>query len=111
MRRLLMTGHEAVVADDHRQAHFGVLADAHGRQVEIVDGLRVARAQHDPSRVEGERDVGVIAADVERRRDSAGGDVEDHRHARAGLDGLERVEQPLRALVALITPPPPSAAP
>ncbi len=96
---LLVAREEPVEGDDRGQLHLRVLGDTQRDDVQVVDGLRVAREEDQPAGVEREVDVGVVAADVERGADRAGGDVEQHRKAGARLDRqlLERVEEPLRA--------------
>ena len=96
---LLVAGEEAVEGHDGGQPDVGALGDAQRDEVHVVDGLRVARHEDQPTRVQRVVDVRVVAADVERPAHGARRDVEQHRIARSRLHGqfLQRVQQPLGA--------------
>ena len=96
---LLVAGEEAVEGHDRGQPHVGALGDPQRDEVHVVDGLRVARHEDQPARVQGVVDIGVVTTDVERPAHGARRDIEQHRIARSRLDGqlLQRIQQPLRA--------------
>ena len=96
-RPLLVAGEESVVGNDDGEPHLGVLADPYGHEVHVVDGLGAARHQDDPSGVEREVEVRVVAADVQGAAHRAVGDVQHHREARPRLRGklLQRVQHAL----------------
>ena len=95
---LLVTGQETVVRDDDRQPHIGMLADPNRAEVHVVDRLRVASHQDDPTGIEDEVDIRVVTTNIERSRYGARRNIQYHGHARTRLHGqlLERVQQALR---------------
>ncbi len=96
---LLVAREEPVEGDHRRELHLGPLGDAKRDHVEVVDRLRVASEEDQPAGVERVVDVGVVAANVERRTHGTRRDVEQHGEAGPRLNGklLERVEETLRA--------------
>ena len=88
---------EAVLADEHRQEHVGVLGEPRREHHQVVRLLRVLGEELDDARVADQHRVGVVAVDVDRageravaerhhdRRAHRGGDVDDLGHQREAL--------------------------
>ena len=84
---LLVAGYEAIVSNHDGQSYIRMLAYLDGGEIHVVNGLRIARQQNNPTGVEYEIDVGVVAADVEWSRHRAGRDIQHHGDTRARLHG------------------------